>query len=76
MKYIDDFFSGDSRTTGLSGRKEVIYMANACAFQFWQRAFKVKPHDYRIFFSLSSLLPWFFCFICWDVRFLLTYISK
>ncbi|KAK4717475.1 hypothetical protein R3W88_015813 [Solanum pinnatisectum] len=42
MKYIDDFFSGDSSTTGLSGRKEVICMANACAFQFWQRAFKDK----------------------------------
>lgn len=42
MKYIDDFFSGDSRTTGLSGRKEVICMANSCAFQFWQRALKDK----------------------------------
>ncbi|PHU13325.1 Zinc finger CCCH domain-containing protein 31 [Capsicum chinense] len=42
MKYIDDFFGGDSRTTGLSGRKEVICMANSCAFQFWQRAFKDK----------------------------------
>lgn len=42
MKYIDDFFDGDSRTTGLSGKKEVICMANSCAFQFWQRAFKDK----------------------------------
>ncbi|XP_009799464.1 DExH-box ATP-dependent RNA helicase DExH8 isoform X1 [Nicotiana sylvestris] len=42
MKYIDNFFSGDSKTTGLSGRKEVICMANSCAFHFWQRAFKDK----------------------------------
>lgn len=42
MKYVDDFFSGDIRTTGLSGKKEVICMANSCAFEFWQRAFKDK----------------------------------
>ncbi|XP_059298045.1 DExH-box ATP-dependent RNA helicase DExH8 isoform X1 [Lycium ferocissimum] len=56
MKYIDDFFSGDSRTTGLSGKKEVICMANSCAFQFWQRSFKDKHRleHLRQLFKLDS----------------------
>ncbi|KAD3068668.1 hypothetical protein R6Q59_017306 [Mikania micrantha] len=39
-KFTDDYYNQDGKITGLMGRKEVIYMANFCAFQFWQRAFK------------------------------------
>ncbi|KAK3020840.1 hypothetical protein RJ639_045522, partial [Escallonia herrerae] len=40
--YNDNYFSGDSKTTGLTGRKEVALMANLSAFEFWQRVFKDK----------------------------------
>ncbi|KAI3783173.1 hypothetical protein L2E82_13237 [Cichorium intybus] len=39
-KFTDDYYSQNGKITGLMGRKEVIYMANFCAFQFWQRTFK------------------------------------
>ncbi|PIM99659.1 RNA helicase [Handroanthus impetiginosus] len=39
MEYTDKYYNGLSKATGL-GRKEVSYMGNFCAFQFWQRAFK------------------------------------
>lgn len=72
MKYVDDFFSGDIRTTGLSGKKEVICMANSCAFEFWQRAFKVKPHDYRIFplvlFLYFARMQVFYLHICVQMK--------
>lgn len=38
-EYTDCYFS-DTRT--LTGRKEVVLMANLCAFQFWQLVFKDK----------------------------------
>ncbi|KAF3436447.1 hypothetical protein FNV43_RR23539 [Rhamnella rubrinervis] len=41
-KYADWFFSGDNDDTGINGRKEILFMANLCAFQFWQRVFKDK----------------------------------
>lgn len=41
MEYTDSYYSGNSKNTGL-GRKEVLYMGNFCAFQFWQRALKVS----------------------------------
>ncbi|KAL8530954.1 hypothetical protein ACS0TY_007830 [Phlomoides rotata] len=41
MEYVDSYYCGNSKDTGL-GKKEVLYMANFCAFQFWQRAFKDK----------------------------------
>ncbi|KAL2535291.1 Zinc finger CCCH domain-containing protein 31 [Forsythia ovata] len=41
VEYIDYYYSGNSKNTGL-GRKEVLYMGNLSAFQFWQRAFKDK----------------------------------
>ncbi|KAL6564190.1 hypothetical protein OROMI_015640 [Orobanche minor] len=41
MEYTDSYYDGNSKNTGL-GKKEVLYMANFCAFQFWQRAFKDK----------------------------------
>ncbi|KAL5561461.1 hypothetical protein UlMin_031208 [Ulmus minor] len=37
-KYAEYYFNGGN--SGLSGRKEIIFMANLCAFQFWQRVFK------------------------------------
>lgn len=42
MEFIDNYFTGNSKSTGLTGRKEVICMGNLCAFQFWQCVFKVK----------------------------------
>ncbi|KAL6978391.1 RNA helicase [Sarracenia purpurea var. burkii] len=38
-KYTDCYYSGDNNMT-LTGRKEVEFLANLCAFQFWQRVFK------------------------------------
>ncbi|XP_030532472.1 DExH-box ATP-dependent RNA helicase DExH8 [Rhodamnia argentea] len=43
-KYIDCYFSGDTNNPPV-GQKEVMLMANLCAFKFWQRIFKDK---YRI----------------------------
>ncbi|KAL4572119.1 hypothetical protein LXL04_018888 [Taraxacum kok-saghyz] len=39
-KFTDDYYSQSGKISGLMGRKEVIYMANFCAFHFWQRTFK------------------------------------
>ncbi|KAF7153298.1 hypothetical protein RHSIM_Rhsim01G0284800 [Rhododendron simsii] len=41
-KYTDNYYSGDNKNTVLNGRKEVVFMANLCAFQFWQRIYKDK----------------------------------
>ncbi|XP_058212705.1 DExH-box ATP-dependent RNA helicase DExH8 [Rhododendron vialii] len=40
--YTDNYYSGDNKNTVLNGRKEVVSMANLCAFQFWQRIYKDK----------------------------------
>ncbi|KAL7589515.1 hypothetical protein Lser_V15G41368 [Lactuca serriola] len=39
-KFTDDYYNQNGKISGLMGRKEVIYMANFCAFHFWQRTFK------------------------------------
>ncbi|XP_076888614.1 DExH-box ATP-dependent RNA helicase DExH8-like [Bidens hawaiensis] len=39
-KFTDHYYNQDGKLTGLMGRREVIYMANFCAFQFWQHTFK------------------------------------
>ncbi|GJT59842.1 DExH-box ATP-dependent RNA helicase DExH8 isoform X1 [Tanacetum coccineum] len=39
-KFTDDYYNQEGKITGLMGRKEVTYMANLCAFQFWQRTFQ------------------------------------
>ncbi|XP_011079666.1 DExH-box ATP-dependent RNA helicase DExH8 isoform X1 [Sesamum indicum] len=39
MEYTDSYYSGNGMNNGL-GRKEVLYMGNFSAFQFWQRVFK------------------------------------
>ncbi|CAI9300282.1 unnamed protein product [Lactuca saligna] len=41
-KFTDDYYNQNGKINGLMGRKEVIYMANFCAFHFWQRTFKDK----------------------------------
>ncbi|GLU16850.1 hypothetical protein SLE2022_332590 [Rubroshorea leprosula] len=41
-EYVNHYFSGDGNNTALTGRKEVQFMGNLCAFQFWQRVFKDK----------------------------------
>lgn len=41
-KYTDNYYSRDNKNTVLNGRKEVVSMANLCAFQFWQRIYKDK----------------------------------
>lgn len=40
-KYIDCYFCGDNNAV-LTRQKDVEFMGNLCAFQFWQRVFKVK----------------------------------
>ncbi|XP_042061602.1 DExH-box ATP-dependent RNA helicase DExH8-like isoform X3 [Salvia splendens] len=40
-EYANNYYSGNSKITSL-GRKEVSYMGNFCAFQFWQRMLKDK----------------------------------
>ncbi|KAG6703938.1 hypothetical protein I3842_07G111000 [Carya illinoinensis] len=41
-EYLDCYFGGESYDKVLPGRREVIFMGNLCAFQFWQRVFKDK----------------------------------
>ncbi|GAV66945.1 DEAD domain-containing protein/Helicase_C domain-containing protein [Cephalotus follicularis] len=41
-EYTDSYFGGDGNNSVLTGRKEVVLMANLCALQFWQRVFKDK----------------------------------
>ncbi|XP_057782307.1 DExH-box ATP-dependent RNA helicase DExH8 [Salvia miltiorrhiza] len=40
-EYADNYYSGNSKSSGL-GRKEVSYMGNFCAYQFWQCVLKDK----------------------------------
>lgn len=47
-EYTDSYFNGDSKITGLTGRKEVTLMGNLRAFQFWQRTFKDKHRLERL----------------------------
>ncbi|KAL3531465.1 hypothetical protein ACH5RR_010787 [Cinchona calisaya] len=42
VEYSSNYYTGDSKSSGLTGKKEVLYMANFCAFQFWQLVFKDK----------------------------------
>lgn len=60
--YIDNFFEDESRVLEDESRgllplkKEDIYMGNLCAFQFWQRIFKVQPFFWYLFItSLKTL---------------------
>ncbi|KAG2241988.1 hypothetical protein Bca52824_096167 [Brassica carinata] len=53
LEYVDHYFCGESSKTISGGRREVVLMANLCAFQFWQRVFKDK-HRLE---SLKQLLP-------------------
>ncbi|XP_076889039.1 DExH-box ATP-dependent RNA helicase DExH8-like [Bidens hawaiensis] len=39
-EFTDGYYNQDGKLTGLMERKEVIFMANFCAFQFWQRTFQ------------------------------------
>ncbi|KAG8389489.1 hypothetical protein BUALT_Bualt02G0234700 [Buddleja alternifolia] len=41
IEFTDSYYRGNSKDTGL-GKKEMFYVANFCAFQFWQRCFKDK----------------------------------
>ncbi|XP_028085537.1 DExH-box ATP-dependent RNA helicase DExH8 [Camellia sinensis] len=41
-EYTDCYYSGDDKSTALTGKKEMVFMANLCAFQFWQRVYKDK----------------------------------
>ncbi|KAF5937351.1 hypothetical protein HYC85_024857 [Camellia sinensis] len=41
-EYTDCYYSGDEKSTALTGRMEMVFLANLCAFQFWQRVYKDK----------------------------------
>lgn len=42
VEYTSNFYTGDSESPGSIGKKEMLYIGNLCAFQFWQRVFKDK----------------------------------
>ncbi|KMT06053.1 hypothetical protein BVRB_7g163800 [Beta vulgaris subsp. vulgaris] len=42
MEYTDSYFAVNGEGPSLGGRKEVVFLANLCAYQFWQRVFKDK----------------------------------
>ncbi|XP_042034646.1 DExH-box ATP-dependent RNA helicase DExH8-like isoform X1 [Salvia splendens] len=50
-EYANNYYSGNSKITRL-GRKEVSYMGNFCAFQFWQRMLKDK---FRVKYLMSII---------------------
>ncbi|GMH20442.1 hypothetical protein Nepgr_022283 [Nepenthes gracilis] len=41
-EYTDSYYVADGDNAFLTGKKEVAFMANLCAYQFWQRVFKDK----------------------------------
>lgn len=41
QKYRDNYFKGNGSVQ--IGKKEATTMGNLCAFQFWERVFKVYP---------------------------------
>ncbi|KAK6940982.1 Helicase, C-terminal, partial [Dillenia turbinata] len=41
-EYTDCYFSEDGKKPVLAGKRELLFMGNLCAFQFWQRVFKDK----------------------------------
>ncbi|XAR61337.1 RNA helicase [Bertholletia excelsa] len=41
-EYTDCYYSGDNKDTAIVGKKEMIFMANLCAFQFWERFYRDK----------------------------------
>ncbi|KAJ6817408.1 zinc finger CCCH domain-containing protein 4 [Iris pallida] len=47
-KYVDNYFEVDSASTIQSDRKEIIFIGNLCAFQFWQGVFKDKQRLERL----------------------------
>ncbi|XP_057535972.1 DExH-box ATP-dependent RNA helicase DExH8 isoform X1 [Amaranthus tricolor] len=42
MEYTDSFYAVNEENSSLAGRKEVVFLANLCAYQFWERVFKDK----------------------------------
>ncbi|KAI3800938.1 hypothetical protein L1987_29038 [Smallanthus sonchifolius] len=53
-KFTDDYYNQNGKLTGIMGRKEVIFMANFCAFQFWQRVFQDNIRLERLKHFLNS----------------------
>lgn len=47
-QYTDCYFHGDSDKSVLTGKREVAFIANLSAFQFWQRVFKDKHRLERL----------------------------
>ncbi|KAF6155581.1 hypothetical protein GIB67_004575 [Kingdonia uniflora] len=47
-KYVDSYLGGGGENVILTGRKEVVFMGNLCAYQFWQRVFKDKHRLERL----------------------------
>ncbi|XP_043710636.1 DExH-box ATP-dependent RNA helicase DExH8 [Telopea speciosissima] len=45
--YVDNYFDGNSDNMVL-GKKEVVFMGNLCAYEFWQRVFKDKHRLLRL----------------------------
>ncbi|XP_021775397.1 DExH-box ATP-dependent RNA helicase DExH8-like [Chenopodium quinoa] len=48
MEYTDSYFAVNGENPSLAGRKEVVCMANLCAYQFWQRVCKDKQRLQRL----------------------------
>ncbi|KAL0928671.1 hypothetical protein M5K25_000581 [Dendrobium thyrsiflorum] len=41
-QYVNNYFGGKNSAFLLNGKKELLFVANLCAYQFWQRVFKDK----------------------------------
>ncbi|KAH9608923.1 hypothetical protein KSS87_002782 [Heliosperma pusillum] len=42
MEYTDSYYTIEVDNSSQMGKKEVVFLANLCAYQFWQRVFKNK----------------------------------
>lgn len=63
-EYADSYFCGDDYKTGIIGKKETAFMGNLCAFQFWQRVFKVLVKPTAIYIhSENPLKVYLYCLI-------------
>ncbi|XP_074268382.1 DExH-box ATP-dependent RNA helicase DExH8-like [Silene latifolia] len=42
MEYTDSYYTTEGENSPQMGKKELVFLANLCAYQFWQRVFKDK----------------------------------
>ncbi|KAK9756945.1 hypothetical protein RND81_01G131800 [Saponaria officinalis] len=42
VEYTNSYYAAEEKNAALMDKKEVVFLANLCAYQFWQRVFKDK----------------------------------